>query len=276
MCNIQTRDIPDYIQPYFDEASQFYCYCEYEKSVKFKRRIEDKFICLRGFSSSTSMVKMDVVEKEQYCQNIYERYILETSEFLVSCDEIADVLRTYIPSGCYTNFRDALFHFRSMVNASEESIIFSQVASIIEHANRAMRDAEVALCVRCVTIFDVLKCRFPLKDDILMEINQQIATLQNCILRLRLGNMMLEGMDFLTLSNETFLDIMEDYFICAETHVANEFKEVIAYSKELKEKFAIILKNAFESESRDDFQNFRAFSTYNDVAELVYEAVFDD
>nr|WP_300816377.1 hypothetical protein [uncultured Acetatifactor sp.] len=223
-----------------------------------------------------TLSKMDAAEKEQYCQNIYERYILETSEFLVSCDEIADVLRTYIPSGCYTNFRDALFHFRSMVNASEVSIIFSQVASIIEHANRAMRDAEVALCVRCVTIFDVLKSRVHLEDNVLMEINQQIAALQNCILRLRLGNMMLEGMDFWTVSNEDFFDIIESYFICAETHVKDEFKEVIAYSKELKEKFMIILKNAFESENKDDFQNFRAFSTYNDVAELICEAVFDD
>lgn len=88
--------------------------------------------------------------------------------------------------------------------------------------------------------------------------------------------MMLEGMDFWTVSNEDFFDIIESYFICAETHVKDEFKEVIAYSKELKEKFMIILKNAFESENKDDFQNFRAFSTYNDVAELICEAVFDD
>lgn len=40
------------------------------------------------------------------------------------------------------------------MNASEESVILSQAASIIEHANRAKRDAEVALCVRCVTVFE--------------------------------------------------------------------------------------------------------------------------
>lgn len=86
-----------------------------------------------------ALSKMGAAEKTQYCQNVYEKYIYETSEFLESCDEIAVILRTYIPSGCYTNFRDTLFHLRCLANASEESAILRQVASIIEHANRAMR-----------------------------------------------------------------------------------------------------------------------------------------
>lgn len=66
----------------------------------------------------SALSKMCVAEKEQYCENVYEKYIYETSEFLESCDEIAKILRTYIPSGCYTNFRDMLFHFRCLVNTS--------------------------------------------------------------------------------------------------------------------------------------------------------------
>nr|WP_304429696.1 MBL fold metallo-hydrolase [uncultured Acetatifactor sp.] len=74
MCGIKTRDIPDYIQPYFDEASQFSCYREYEKSVKFRRSIEDKFICLRGFSSSTPMVNSAIWGRECLGGGFYFRY----------------------------------------------------------------------------------------------------------------------------------------------------------------------------------------------------------
>lgn len=219
--------------------------------------------------------KMSAEEKAQYCQNVYEQHIVRTWEFLESCDQIANILRVYIPSGCYTNFRDMLFHFHRMTNTNEESIIFSQVASIMEHAHRAMRDAEVALSVRCVTVFNVLKSRYTLCADTIDAMECQIACLQNCVLRMRLGNMMLEGMDVLSPSDEEFFDMIEEYFSCAETYAEKEFKEVIAYSQELKERFCKVLKDIFNSEEENDFMNFRAFSTYNDIADLVYESLSD-
>lgn len=219
--------------------------------------------------------KMCAAEKEKYCQNIYNEYILGTSDFLESCNEAAKVLRTYIPSGCYTNFRDTLFHFRRMADTNEEGIVLNQAASIMEHANRAMRDAEAALCVRCVTIFEVLKQRHQFEADALEQIDIQIDILKDCIIKLRLGSMMLEGMELLYPSNEEFLDIMQEYFTCAATYAKEEFKEVIAYSQELKDTFREIVKKAFESRE-NELCNFKAFATYNDVVELVYEAVFDD
>lgn len=224
-----------------------------------------------------AMNKLSAAEKEQYCQKIYGDYIVETAEFLESCDECAKVLRTYIPSGCYTNFRDMLFHFRCMVNVSEEGALLGQVASIVEHAHRAMRDAEVALCLRCATVFRMLLLRNPdLKEDIVNGIYAQIDLLQDCVLKLRLGGMMLEGMEFLRPSNEEFLNILTAYLQYAEDHVAEEFYAVIGYSQELKVKFSKHLKKAFTQEAEEDFRNFKAFSTYNDVAELVYAAVFSD
>ena len=223
-----------------------------------------------------TLSKMGAAEKEQYCQNVYEKYIFETSEFLESCDKMAEVLRTYIPSGCYTNFRDILFHFGCLVDASEESVILSQVASIIEHANRAMRDAEVALCVRCVTIFKMLISKYDLSTDVEDALSQQIVFLANWVLKLRLGSMMLDGMEFLCPTNEEFLDMMEAYLECAKTHVTKEFKEIIAYAKELEKDFSLIVKNAFNSKEENELRNFKAFATYNNVAELVYDAVFGD
>ncbi len=224
----------------------------------------------------STLRKMGMIEKDRYCQNVYEKYILETSEFLESCDKAAEILRTYIPSGCYTNFRDMLFHFRCLVDANEEGVILSQVASIVEHANRAIRDAEVALCMRCVTVLEILISKYHLDENAVDSFKRQIDLLQNWVLKLRLGSMMLEGMEILSPSNEEFLDMLEVYFMCAKTYATKEFKEVIAYSKKLKKDFSEVLKAVFASGEKNELQNFKAFATYNDVAELVYEAVFDN
>ncbi len=225
-----------------------------------------------------AMNKLSAAERDRYCQKVYDEYIVQTAEFLVSCDECAKVLRTYIPSGCYTNFRDILFHFRCMVNVSEESALLTQVASIVEHAHRSMRDAEVALCVKCATVFRILLLKNPgLRDDVVKGIHEQIDLLQDSVLKLRLGSMMLEGMEFLRPSEEEFLDMMDAYFQYADNHVKKEFREVIGYSQELKMRFSKHLKQVFAEEEKgeEDFRNFKAFSTYNDVAELVYAAIFD-
>lgn len=47
-------------------------------------------------------------------------------------------------------------------------------------------------------------------------------------------------------------------------------------ARELQEEFSTIIKTAFDSKEENKLRNFKAFSTYNDVAELVYDAVFDD
>lgn len=73
----------------------------------------------------------------------------------------------------------------------------------------------------------MLKLRYKLDRDVLNELIQHIDHLQNYILRLRLGSMMLEGMDFLGPSEEEFFDMMEAYFLYAKTHVAKEFREII-------------------------------------------------
>lgn len=130
--------------------------------------------------------------------------------------------------------------------------------------------------MRCVTVFQMIISRYPLDADAANAISQQIYFLQNWALKLRLGSMMLEGMEFLCPSNEEFLDVMETYFVCAKKYVIKEFKETIAYAMELKESFGAIVKSAFDSKDEKELRNFKAFATHNDVAELVYEAVFGD
>lgn len=68
------RDVPEYIKPYFDEASQFQHYYEYEKSIRFRRDIDDRFICLKGFSSSTPVINSATFGRECLGGGFYFRY----------------------------------------------------------------------------------------------------------------------------------------------------------------------------------------------------------
>ena len=46
-----------------------------------------------------------------------------------------------LPLSCYTNFRDALFHFTKINRLIDESEISNQVFAVEEHLSRAMTDA---------------------------------------------------------------------------------------------------------------------------------------
>lgn len=74
MCRSRIRDIPEYIQPYFDEVSQFHHYREYERGIGLKRNIEDKFICLKGFSSSTPIFNSAAFGRECLGGGFYFRF----------------------------------------------------------------------------------------------------------------------------------------------------------------------------------------------------------
>ena len=72
--NPKLRHIPQAIKPYFEEASQFQYYYEHEKSCRLYRDIEDKFICLKGFSSSTPLFNSAAFGTECLGGGFYFRY----------------------------------------------------------------------------------------------------------------------------------------------------------------------------------------------------------
>lgn len=72
--NPKLRQIPQDIAPYFDEVSQFHHYCEHEKNCRMYRNIEDRFICLKGFSSSTPLFNSAAFGTECLGGGFYFRY----------------------------------------------------------------------------------------------------------------------------------------------------------------------------------------------------------
>lgn len=217
--------------------------------------------------------ELSLEERDRCCQRVYEDCIVYTAELMQSCDSIAELLRTYIPSGCYTNFRDMLFHFRCMAESTDKSVIDSQIASIMEHANRAIRDAEVALCIRCASVSRLLLMRYSFSKEIVSELRWHIEELEDCVLRLRMGSMMLSGMDILHPSAEDFRQLMDTYFTYIDTYAQEEFKETLGYIKNLKESLGQHLQTIFNESSPNEVRNLKAFTTSNDIANIVYESI---
>lgn len=86
-------------------------------------------------------LKMQITDKENLCQNIYTDEIIGCADYLKEFELYAKIGKKEIPVTCYTNFRDALFHFRKMVNCAEEHEIMQQAFAVKEHLNRAKTDA---------------------------------------------------------------------------------------------------------------------------------------
>ena len=67
-------ELPVYLRKYFEQDSQFYYYNEHAKHRKEYRKLDDVFVCLKGFSSSTPMLNSTVFENNCIGGGFYFRY----------------------------------------------------------------------------------------------------------------------------------------------------------------------------------------------------------
>lgn len=70
----ENTEIPEYIKPYFCGAPHLRRYQEQERYSQFNRDIEERFICLKGFSSSTPMIHSAIYKKSHLGGGFYFRF----------------------------------------------------------------------------------------------------------------------------------------------------------------------------------------------------------
>ena len=66
--------IPDYLEPYFSRPTQIQHYKDYAKHSKMARDIDDIFVCLKGFSSSTPFFRSSTFEDTSLGGGFYFRW----------------------------------------------------------------------------------------------------------------------------------------------------------------------------------------------------------
>ncbi len=180
-------------------------------------------------------IKSNAVDKDIRCETVYERFIADTCDFILSCEEISDVLRTKLPFGCYTNFRDSLFHFRRLAKSFEESELLRQAFAVEEHANRAKTDAIVCLLEYCTYVLQILSHEsFGLSPKTL----ETLIGIKNKILgktvNLRLSGVMLDNARALRLSDEEFQDLIVTFldFVQSDAVGVKKFHAALEATKE--------------------------------------------
>lgn len=173
-----------------------------------------------------SLEKMHPALKDQFCEQLYEKYIVGSSEKLMKYEEYAYTIHARMPVSCYTNFRDALFHFRKVVSSMEESEIEQQAFAVKEHLSRALTDAGSSILYHLSDVAEAL-----LKDEDIVdeECKQQIRkclhNLKNANLRKRFSGMMISNDDMSSVSHEEIQNLVDNFYELLDDKCPEKFAQ---------------------------------------------------
>lgn len=171
---------------------------------------------------------MQKQEKEIFCQNIYEENIVKLSKVLYRYEMYANTVEILLPIGCYTNFRDALFHFRKLVVSVEEREMECQAFAIKEHLARALTDAATSILDHSSFVAGKLlqdeKINFKIKENI----RKILHKMKNANLRKRFSGMMLAN-DKIKISHDEMLNLIGEFYDYVLLNCKEEFAK---YSQE--------------------------------------------
>lgn len=160
---------------------------------------------------STSVKIMPKEEKENFCQNIYQKDIVKASEVLKKYEEYANTVRVVLPIGCYTNFRDALFHFRKLVVSVEEKEIECQAFAIKEHLSRPLTDAATSILDHSSFVAEKLLSDEEIEPHIKDNIRTILHKMKKANLRKRFSGMMLAN-DKIKISHNEMLELLDEFY----------------------------------------------------------------
>lgn len=167
---------------------------------------------------------MQVSDKENFCQNIYANYIVQSSNYLREYSQcLAKVGKKELPVACYTNFRDALFHFRKMAKSVEEHEILQQAFAVKEHLGRAKTDARISVLFYYVSVANRLLDDATVSDDVKPQIRKCLHGMNNVIMSNRLDGMMMSELPIEKTSEEEVLSIVQEFLDLMQSSCINQF-----------------------------------------------------
>ncbi len=168
--------------------------------------------------------------KDQYCEQLYEKYIVGSSEKMMKYEEYAYTIHAKMPISCYTNFRDALFHFRKAVSSMEESEIERQAFAVKEHLSRALTDAGSSILYHLSNVAEALLNDEEITKDVIDQIRKCLHNLKNANLRKRFNGMMISNDEMSSISHEEIQDLIDVFYKLLDDNCADKFAQ---YSNKL-------------------------------------------
>ena len=142
--------IPPYLRQYFSEDSQFYYYQEYKKHMCAHRQIDDCFMCLKGFSSSTPLINSVAFDSNSMGGGFYFRYnglgiavdpgigfttLMHKHNIFIDDIDVVIVTHNHIDHNCDVSAISSLLHDfnRNLVNRSKTYTDFLGYPAVKAH-----------------------------------------------------------------------------------------------------------------------------------------------
>lgn len=170
--------------------------------------------------------KMPLKEKEILCQNTYTNEILRCADSLQEYERYALVGKWEIPPSCYTNFRDALFHFRKMCNSSEEHEILRQVFAVREHLGRTKTDARITILLMYAKVAEMLLKRDDINGELKIRFRKLLHKMKNVSMINRIQGMMMSDLVINRFSDDEISEIVQEYLDLIQSECLEQFKEI--------------------------------------------------
>lgn len=168
-------------------------------------------------------LKMQMTDKESLCQNIYTDEIVRSMDYLKEFEAYAKIGKKEIPVTCYTNFRDALFHFRKMTNCAEEHEIMQQAFAVKEHLNRARTDAKISVLFYFSRVANYLMNEKEVDFNTKCKLRIFLHKMKNVIMMSRIDGMMMSDVSINKISDEDIMIIFRDFFDLVQEKCFSQF-----------------------------------------------------
>lgn len=173
-----------------------------------------------------SLEKIHPALRDQFCEQLYEKYIVASSEQLIKYEEYAYTIHARMPVSCYTNFRDALFHFRKVVSSMEESEIEQQAFAVKEHLSRALTDAASSILYHLSDVAEALLSDEDIVDESCKrQIRKCLHNLKNANLRKRFSGMMISNDEISSVSHEEIQDSVDKFYELLDDRCPEKFAQ---------------------------------------------------
>lgn len=179
-------------------------------------------------------------DKADLCKNVYGD-IVQTSNTFLQCDEIGKTIRVHIPPQCYTNFRDALFHFRRLCKCNEWNECLRQATSIREHLNRAKTDALVGGLTYALELSSIILGLYEesLEDSISTRLRHFRDQMDDMIVNLRINGIMLDNAKFYGSTENDYVELMMEYCsLIYDNELAIELRESVSEHRRIHPEYA--------------------------------------
>lgn len=162
-------------------------------------------------------LRMQMIDRESLCQNIYADEIIRTVDYLKEFEAYAKAGKKTLPVACYTNFRDSLFHFRKMANCAEEHEIMQQAFAVKEHLQRSRTDAMMSVVFYFSRVANCLIDEKQISFQVKKQLRILLHKMKNVVMLSRLDGMMMSeaGVGRPCLNDvatilENFFDLVQD------------------------------------------------------------------